>query len=1182
MAQGTAAHFANRAPLTGTSSRNHFGLGQWKIGSLLTACFAAIVLLMIVGDVIAVLQLDRVETRAWRFYQADQKSLAIMHVYLDVVTFRETLTGLAYDQDPREFESRATALRDNFLRDGTHAQETLSSAPDVSQDPTILIRLETVRVALPSQVDTLLELVKVEDWQAVRFRLAGQVPPLIGLSSSLVADVEQEVAQERARALESVQRTRRQLYLVLPITALLMLLMAAMLGWYATHRISRPLTQLDAGAQALARGEFGYEVELRGNDELADLARAFNYAARQLQKLYDDIKRSEAYLAESNAKLEEAQRITHVGYWEWDILTGRVNWSDETYRIYGLQPQERPMDIATCQEKIHPEDWQRGMEEALGGGARFNAECRVFRPTGEVRIAYFQGDVKRDASGRPYQMFGTVQDITDRKRAEETLELMSRDLQESKTKLEEAQRIAHVGHWFWDLGNDGLAWSDETYRIFGLQPQERPMNVEAFQEMIHPEDRESLLRATQEARDGERPDIEYRIVRPSGEVRIVHSQGTVMRDVSGQPRQRFGTVQDVTDRKRAEEALQQSQFYLVEAQRLAHMGSWAFNATGFTYWSSELFQVHGVDPRGKPPTIEEYLALVHPEDRAFMKQGITNMLADHLAFDFTKRIVRPDGEIRHVRCVGVPVTQGGTFEGFLGTGMDVTDQERLTEELLVNDYYLSEGQRLAHMGSWALNPSGFFDYWSQELFKIYGLDPQKGAPTLEQYLATVHPQDRDFMANTIERMHAEHGGCDVKNRIIRPDGQQRTIRCVGIPVVEGEVLKGFLGTAIDITEQEMLTQELERRQAHLTEAQKLTHTASWAWRVPDRNAVEVSEELYRIYGFDPSEGAPTWEEYLERVHPEDRLKWKGITERAIVEKADYDQEFRILLPNGMVKWIHTVGHPVLSNIGDLEGFVGSSTDITELKSAEREREKLRQLEADLAHIDRVSTLGEMAASLAHEIKQPIAAAITSANSCVEWLAHEPPNLDRARAAAARIDRYGNRAAEIIDRIRSLYKKSPPQRELVDVNGIIGEMLTLLKGEATRSSIAMRTDLSAELPQIMVDRVQLQQVFMNLVLNAIEAMKDLGGELTVKSQLQDGQLQFSVSDTGVGLPSEKMEQIFSAFFTTKPQGSGMGLAISRSIVESHGGQLWGSANIGGGATFHFTLPIQVTESSPLVV
>ena len=247
----------------------------------------------------------------------------------------------------------------------------------------------------------------------------------------------------------------------------------------------------------------------------------------------------------------------------------------------------------------------------------------------------------------------------------------------------------------------------------------------------------------------------------------------------------------------------------------------------------------------------------------------------------------------------------------------------------------------------------------------------------------------------------------------------------------------------------------------------------------------------------------------------------------------------------------------------------------------RSARKLRQLEADLAHINRVSTLGEMAASLAHEIKQPIAAAITSANSCIEWLAHEPPNLDRARAAAARIDKYGNRAAEIIDRIRSLYKKSPPQRELVDVNGIIQEMLTLLKGEAKRYSVAMHTELASELPKIMADRVQLQQVFMNLMLNAIEAMKDSGGELTVKSQLQDGQLQFSVSDTGVGLPTEKVEQIFSAFFTTKPQGSGMGLAISRSIVESHGGRLWAAANGGQGATFHFTLPIQVTESSPLV-
>jgi PAS domain S-box-containing protein len=539
-----------------------------------------------------------------------------------------------------------------------------------------------------------------------------------------------------------------------------------------------------------------------------------------------------------------------------------------------------------------------------------------------------------------------------------------------------------------------------------------------------------------------------------GEYRWFLVRAVPLQDQHGKIVKWYGTLTDIEDRKRAGEALQQSQLYLAEGQRVAHMGSWAFNADGFEYWSSELFRTHGIEPSGKPPTVEEYLALVHPEDRAFMKLGIAKMLEDHLAFDFTKRIVRPDGEIRHIRCVGIPVTQGGTFQGFLGTGMDVTDQERLTEEL-------------------------------------------------------------------------------------------------------------------------------RRSESHLAEAQKLTHTGSWAWRFADRKIVHLSEEWYCIYGFEPVEGAPSWEEYLERVHPEDRFNWKGMFEQAIVEKADYEQEFRILLPNGMVRWIQTVGHPVLSNTGDLEGFIGSSTDITERKSAEQEREKLRQLEADLAHTNRVSTLGEMAASLAHEIKQPIAAAITSANSCIEWLAHEPPNLDRARAAAARVDKYGNRAAEIIDRIRSFYKKSPPQRELIDVNGIIHEMLTLLEGEAHRFSVAMRTNLSAELPKIMVDRVQLQQVFMNLMLNGIEAMKDSDGELTVKSELQDGQLQFSVSDTGVGLPTEKMDQIFSAFFTTKPQGSGMGLAISRSIVESHGGRLWATANSGAGATFHFTLPTQVTESSPLV-
>ncbi len=446
----------------------------------------------------------------------------------------------------------------------------------------------------------------------------------------------------------------------------------------------------------------------------------------------------------------------------------------------------------------------------------------------------------------------------------------------------------------------------------------------------------------------------------------------------------------------------------------------------------------------------------------------------------------------------------------------------------------------------------------------------------------IHPEDWDIVCRALEEALSSGARYNVECRVLRPTGEVRVVHSQGDVKrdASGRPTLTF-GTIQDITDRKRAEQRLRESEAYLAEAQRLSQTGSWAWNPATGDIRYWSDMCYRVLGFDPAGPLPRFEEFFHRIHPDDQAATREWFEQAIRDTADFELDYRVVHPEKGIRDIHVVSHAVLDGSGNLDEFVGTVIDVTERKCAEQEREKLRQLEADLAHTNRVSTLGEMAASLAHEIKQPIAAAITSANSCIEWLAHEPPNLDRARAAAARIDKYGNRAAEIIDRVRSFYKKSPPQRELVDVNGIIHEMLTLLEGEATRSSIAMRTDLSAELPKVIADRVQLQQVFMNLMVNAIEAMKDSGGEITVKSQLQDGQLQFSVSDTGVGLPMEKMDQIFSAFFTTKPQGSGMGLAISRSIVESHGGRLWATGNDGRGATFHFTLPIQVTESSPLV-
>ena len=370
------------------------------------------------------------------------------------------------------------------------------------------------------------------------------------------------------------------------------------------------------------------------------------------------------------------------------------------------------------------------------------------------------------------------------------------------------------------------------------------------------------------------------------------------------------------------------------------------------------------------------------------------------------------------------------------------------------------------------------------------------------------------------------------------------------------------------------TADLQRSEAYLAEAQRLSHTGSWAFNA--REAVYWSDENSRIWGFNPQQGLPDRGTVLQRIHPEDRDRVVEYIQKAVREKRDYAVEFRIVLPEGTVKHIHGLGHPVFNGSGELVEVVGTQLDVTERKRAEEERERLRQLQADLAHINRVTTMGELTASLAHEIKQPISAAITNAKTCLRWLRRDAPNVAEACEAASRLVKDVTRAADIISRISLPFKKGALQRELVDVNELIREMILLLRSEANRYSISIRTELAEGLPKVMADRVQLQQVLMNLMLNGIDAMKGStdGGELTIRSEADDGQLLISVRDNGVGLPPEQADQIFRAFFTTKDNGTGMGLPISRSIIESHGGRLWATGAPGRGATFQFTLPATV--------
>jgi signal transduction histidine kinase/CheY-like chemotaxis protein len=390
-----------------------------------------------------------------------------------------------------------------------------------------------------------------------------------------------------------------------------------------------------------------------------------------------------------------------------------------------------------------------------------------------------------------------------------------------------------------------------------------------------------------------------------------------------------------------------------------------------------------------------------------------------------------------------------------------------------------------------------------------------------------------------------------------------------------------LREAQERTERKKAEEAFRRSEMYLAEAQQLSHTGSFGWD-PASGEIFWSHETYRIFESDPTI-EPTVQMVLDRTHPDDRMHQRQIIDRASIERSEFTAEHRLLMADGSVKYVRIVARP--STRGDPERFVfvGAVMDITERMRAEEERERLSQLEAVLAHMNRVSMMGELAASLAHEIKQPIAAAAVNAQACANWLRGDAPDVTEASKAASAMVAAAARAGGIIDRVSSLYGRGTPERELVDLNDIVREMSGLLGDMANRNAVSIRTDLDPELPTTTADRVQLQQVLMNLMLNAIEAMRDSSGELTVTSKRNvDGHPLISVSDTGIGLSIDDAERVFEAFFTTKPRGTGMGLSISRRIIASHGGHLWASPNPGRGATFQFTLPVEATASSPVAI
>jgi PAS domain S-box-containing protein len=402
----------------------------------------------------------------------------------------------------------------------------------------------------------------------------------------------------------------------------------------------------------------------------------------------------------------------------------------------------------------------------------------------------------------------------------------------------------------------------------------------------------------------------------------------------------------------------------------------------------------------------------------------------------------------------------------------------------------------------------------------------------------------------------------------RKDGTRVPV-LLGGALFEGSENEG-VAFVLDLAEQKQTERALRRSKAFLVEGQRLGQIGSFSWRLAT-DEITWSDQLYRIYEVET--GVPVTLDLIRtRVHPEDVTLYEKMIEQARNGGEDFEWQYRLLMPNDSIKYLQAVAHAIRDENGQLE-YIAAIQDVTERHLAE---EALNQTRFELAHVARVMSLGTLTASISHEIRQPLAAAITDAKTCSRWLNREKPDVGEAQEANARLVKALTRASEIIARISSLFKKESPKRELVDVNEVVQEITTLLRGEARAHSISVQHDLAGDLPRIVADRVQLQQVLMNLMLNAIEAMKgwSTSGALRIASGREEGgQVLISVSDTGVGLPPEQTEQVFDAFFTSKPQGTGMGLTISRSIIESHGGRLWATSHSGPGATFQFTLPVE---------